>query len=134
MHSNFRSAFCAFIVSGTLLLVGQGAADAAQNREPDNTAVNKQDRDASRPTADQAKNNMSDREIARHIRQDVVGDKSLSTYGHNVKIIAKSGKVTLRGPVHSEDEKRAIEEHARKYAGEGNVTNEVTVKEDRDHK
>jgi len=134
MQSNIRSAFCAFIVSGTLLLLGPHAMEAAQNREPDNTAVNKQDRDASRPTADQAKNNMSDRDMARHIRHDVVHDKSLSTYGHNVKIIAKSGKVTLRGPVHSEDEKRAIEEHARKYAGDGNVTNEVTVKEDRDHK
>jgi len=121
-------------MSGTLSLLGPGVIGAAQNREPDNTAVNKQDRNASSPTADQAKNNMSDREMARRIRQDVVRDKSLSTYGHNVKIIAKSGKVTLRGPVHSEDEKRAIEEHARKYAGEGNVTNEVTVKEDRDHK
>src|SRR3569623_78550 len=121
-------------MSGTLSLLGPGVIAASQNREPDNTAVNKQDRNASRPTADQAKNNMSDRDIARRIRQDVVADKSLSTYGHNVKIIAKNGKVTLRGPVHSEDEKRAIEEHARKYAGDGNVTNEVTVKEDRDHK
>jgi osmotically-inducible protein OsmY len=42
--------------------------------------------------------------------------------------------VTLRGPVHSEDEKRTIEEHARKYAGEGNVTNEITVKQDQSHK
>jgi len=134
MQSIFKSAFCAVIVSGTLSLLGPGGIAAAQNREPDNTAVNKQDRDASRPTADQAKNNMSDREIARRIRRDVVRDKSLSTYGHNVKIIAKSGRVTLRGPVHSEDEKRAIEEHARKYAGDGNVTNEVTVKEDRNHK
>ena len=57
-------------------------------------------------------------------------DKSLSTDGHNVKIISTNGKVTLRGPVRSEVEKRAIEEHARKYAGEGNVTNEVTVKEE----
>lgn len=134
MQSIFKSAVCAVIVSGTLLLLGPGGIAAAQQREPDNTAVNKQDRNASRPTADQAKNNMSDREMARRIRQDVVHDKSLSTYGHNVKIIAKSGKVTLRGPVHSEDEKRAIEEHARKYAGDGNVTNELTVKEDRNHK
>jgi osmotically-inducible protein OsmY len=105
----------------------------AQNRPPDDTAVNKQDRDARRPTADQAKNNMSDRDVMRHIRQDVVHDKSLSTYGHNVKIIADHGHVTLRGPVRSEDEKRAIEEHARKYAGDGNVSNELTVKEDQDH-
>jgi hyperosmotically inducible protein len=59
-----------------------------------------------------------------------VKDKSLSTYGHNVKIIAEHGKITLKGPVHSDDEKKAIEEHARKYAGDGNVDNQITVKTD----
>ncbi len=129
MNLSFKSAFFGLVLAGALLV--PGTVQAAQNRQPDNTAVNKRDRDTSQPTADQAKNNMSDREVSKHIRQDVVSDKSLSTYGHNVKIIAKNGKVTLRGPVHSEDEKRAIEEHARKYAGDGNVTNELTVKEDR---
>jgi osmotically-inducible protein OsmY len=115
------------------LLMGCSAriAEAAQNTAPDNTRANKADRDTSQPTADQAKNNMSDRDLEKNIRRDVVKDKSLSTYGHNVKIISEHGKVTLRGPVHSEEEKRAIEEHARKYAGDGNVTNELTVKEDR---
>ncbi len=103
---------------------------SAQNRAPDNTAVNKQDRDQNAPNADHAKNNMSDRDMMSHIRREVVGDKSLSTYGHNVKIVARNGRVTLRGPVHSEDEKRAVEEHARKYAGDGNVDNQLTVKED----
>ncbi len=129
MNLSFKSAFSGLVLAGALLVPGM--VQAAQNRAPDNTAVNKRDRDTSQPTADQAKNNVSDREVARRIRQEVVADKSLSTYGHNVKIIAKNGKVTLRGPVHSEDEKRAIEEHARKHAGEGNVTNELTVKEDR---
>lgn len=129
MNLSFKSAFFGLVLAGALLV--PGTVQAAQNRPPDNTAVNKRDRDTSQPTADQAKNNMSDREVMKHIRQDVVSDKSLSTYGHNVKIVAKNGKVTLRGPVHSEDEKRAIEEHARKYAGDRNVTNELTVKEDR---
>ena len=125
MIPRFRSALCALALSGALWV--PGAIQAAQNRAPDNSATNKQDRDSSRPTADQAKNNMSDREMMRHIRRDIVRDKSLSTYGHNVKIIANNGKVTLRGPVRSDEEKRTIEEHARKYAGDGNVTNEVTV-------
>ena len=64
----------------------------------------------------------------KHIRHDVSQDKSLSTYAHNVKIIAQGGRVTLRGPVHSEQEKRTIEEHARKYVGNGTVLNEMTVK------
>jgi osmotically-inducible protein OsmY len=128
MNRSFQSLLCGLVVSGALL--APNAAYAAQNHAPDNTAVNKQDRDSQNPTADQAKNNKSDRDLAKQIRRDVVHDKSLSTYAHNVKIIADSGKVTLRGPVHSEDEKRAIEGYARKYAGSGNVTNELTVKED----
>jgi osmotically-inducible protein OsmY len=47
-----------------------------------------------------------------------------------VKIISEHGKVTLMGPVHTEEEKKAIEEHAQKYAREGNVTNQLTVKGD----
>ena len=95
MILRFRSAVCALTLAGALWV--PGAVQASQNRAPDNSATNKQDRDSSRPTADQAKNNMSDRDLMRHIRRDVVRDKSLSTYGHNVKIIANNGKVTLRG-------------------------------------
>jgi hyperosmotically inducible protein len=51
---------------------------------PDNTKVNKRDRETSQPTADQAKNTLSDRDIMQKIRKAVVADKSLSTYGHNV--------------------------------------------------
>ncbi|MBV9268385.1 MAG: BON domain-containing protein, partial [Acidobacteriaceae bacterium] len=130
MYRTFKSMLCGFVLSGALL--APSAICAAQEHAPDNTAVNKQDRDTAQPTADQGKNNRSDRDLEKHIRRDVVHDKSLSTYGHNVKIIADQGKVTLRGPVHSEDEKRAIEEHARKYAHDGNVTNELTVNEEHD--
>ena len=128
MNRSFTSAVCGIILSGAFLM---GASlQAAQNTAPDNTRVNKADRDSSQPTADQGKNNMSDRDLQKNIRRDVVKDKSLSTYGHNVKVISQHGTVTLRGPVHSEDEKRAIEEHARKYAGDGHVNNELTVKGD----
>lgn len=64
------------------------------------------------------------------IRKDVVSDKSFSTYAHNVKIIADHGKVTLRGPVRTEDERRSIEAKAVAAAGDGNVTNEITIKGD----
>jgi osmotically-inducible protein OsmY len=107
------------------------AAQQPQDRAPDNTAVNKRDRDANQPTADRASNKMSDTDMMKKIRHDVVADKSLSTYGHNVKIIASGGRVTLKGPVHTEQEKQTIEEHARKYAGDGNIDNQITVKGDR---
>ncbi len=119
-----RGTFAVFLcVAGPL-----AARQNDQSAAPDNTKVNQQDRAQSAVTADQSKNDASDREMAAHIRRDVTKDKSLSTYGHNVKIVAEHGKVTLKGPVHSDDEKRAIEEHARKYAGDGNVDSQLTVK------
>jgi hyperosmotically inducible protein len=130
MHRSFTLALCGIVVSGALLM-GSSLYTQDQNTAPDNTRVNKADRDNSRPTADQAKNNVSDRDLEKSIRRDVTRDKSLSSYGHNVKIISQHGTVTLRGPVHSEEEKRAIEEHARRHAGEGHVNNELTVKGDR---
>ena len=131
MNRSFSRALCGAVFSSALLLGGTLQAGPAQNAAPDNTRVNKGDTNPSQPTAGQSQNNMSDRDLAKNIRRDVVKDKSLSTYGHNVKVIAQHGTVTLRGPVHSEDEKRAIEERARKYAGDGHVQNELTVKGDR---
>lgn len=127
MLKRIMPALCVLCISAATMLP-LSAQDT--QRAPDNTAANKQDRNANAPTADQAKNNMSDRDMMKNIRHDVVSDKSISTYGHNVKIIASHGHVTLKGPVHSEDEKKAVEEHARKYAGDGNVDNQITVKGD----
>lgn len=101
--------------------------------KPDNTKVNKRDRKAGAPTADQQKENTSDREIARRIRRAIVTDKSLSTYAHNVKVIVQGGAVTLKGPVHSEDEKKAVEAKATEAAGSAKVTNELSVKGDTTH-
>ncbi len=129
MNSSLRSWLSSILLGGALVLGASGAAFASPyNQAPDNTATNKADRNSNAPTADNAKNNMSDLDLEKHIRRDLVKDKSLSTYGHNVKVVASGGKVTLRGPVHSEEEKKAIEEHAAKYAGAGNVTNELSVK------
>jgi osmotically-inducible protein OsmY len=80
------------------------------------------------PTADQQKNNRSDRDITQQIRQALMNDKSLSTYGHNLKIITQNGKVTLKGPVRSADEKQAVEAKAAEVAGENKVTSELAIK------
>jgi osmotically-inducible protein OsmY len=116
------------LMSGLLVGLGIGSTFA---QTPDNTKVNQRDRSKSEPTADQAKNTMSDREIMQKIRKSVVADKSLSTYGHNVKIISDHGKVTLKGPVHTDEERRNIEAKAREVAGEGNVNNAIEVKGDK---
>ena len=94
---------------------------------PDNTKVNKQNG----PTADQAANSRTDRELMQQIRKSLVDDKSLSSYAHNVKIIASHGQVTLKGPVTSEEERHAVEQKAADVAGARNVTNELTIKASR---
>jgi osmotically-inducible protein OsmY len=92
----------------------------------DNSAKNK----VHSRTADQQSEATSDRMLTKKIRQAIIADKSLSTYGHNVKIITKDGMVTLKGPVHSEDEKSAIGSKAVEVAGgQDKVTNQLTVKQ-----
>src|SRR5215470_7240024 len=88
---------------------------------PDNSANNK----AHSNTAEQQSEATSDRMLTKKIRQSLVADKSLSTYAHNVKIITKDGMVTLKGPVHSEDEKSAIASKAAEVAGSSDkITNQ----------
>jgi hyperosmotically inducible protein len=79
------------------------------------------------PTASRASNENADRDAMQKIRKAIVGDKSLSSYAHNVKIIAQNGKVTLRGPVRSETEKKAVADMASAVVGADNVTNELTI-------
>jgi hyperosmotically inducible periplasmic protein len=69
--------------------------------------------------------NASDREITQKIRKAINEDKSLATYAHNIKIITQDGKVTLRGPVRSEDEKNSLQ--AKAVAGKEDVTNQLEI-------
>ena len=92
-------------------------------QQPDNTRVNKDNR----PAADQQKETKADRELAEKIRKSVVADKSLSTYAHNVKIIVQDGVVTLKGPVHSEEESRAVQAKAQQFTEASSIHNEITV-------
>ena len=100
--------------------------DDNQQSAPDNT---KQNKDQSGPTADQQKMNPADRAITQKIRKAIANDSSLSTYAHNIKIITQDGKVTLRGPVKSADEKKQIEDIAHAVAGDGNVDSQLEVTE-----
>jgi len=101
---------------------------SAQQPAPDNTKMNQRDKNKAEPTADQQKENQPDRELARQIRRSIVQDKSLSSYAHNVKIIAQNGVVTLKGPVRSDEEKTAVEAKASEIAGADKVTSQLEVK------
>jgi hyperosmotically inducible protein len=120
------------LVSASILPVAVVATAIPSNQDtqqpaPDNTKTNKN----AAPTADQQKMNPADRETTKKIRMAIHDDKSLSTYGHNVKIITMDGKVTLKGPVSSEAEKSNIAAKAVAVAGDGNVDNQITVTPDK---
>jgi len=128
-NSGFRSfLFLAalFLACGTFTL----AQDSSEQNAPasDNTKINQRDRNPNEPTADQQQNNRSDRDITQQVRQAINADKTFSSYSHNVKVITQNGQVTLKGPVRSDDEKRAIEAKAAAIAGDCKVTSELTVK------
>lgn len=106
---------------GLFVLVGCGRPAA------DNTRVNARDRAEGAVTADQQKENATDRDLAQKIRQALMDDSSLSTYAHNVKVVSQEGNVTLKGPVRSEQEKQSIESKAKAIAGSARVINEMTV-------
>jgi len=99
-------------------------AQDSQQPPADNTGQNK---DQSQPTADQQKMNPADRAITQKIRKAIHDDSTLSTYAHNIKIITQDGKVTLRGPVRTEDEKAGLEAKAVSVAGQGNVNDMLEV-------
>ena len=116
--------FIVFLVAATFLdnVPGDCLAQTA-----DNTEINKQDQSQKALTAGQQGETKQDREITQKIRRAIVTDKSLSTYAHNVKIITVGGIVTLKGPVRSEEEKKAVEEEAAEIAGKDNVKSEIGI-------
>ena len=125
MHQHrLRRTVHAIVFAGVCTMI---AIPAIAQTLPDNTKVNTRDRAKGAVTADQQKENTGDRDITRKIRQSLMKDKTLSTYAHNVKVVAQNGQVTLKGPVRSDDEKRAVEAKATEVAGAGHVTNQMSV-------
>ena len=129
MYKPYRVALLvctAVLISGAAISVSaQDQRTAPTSTAPDNSAKNK----VQHKTADQQSEQTSDREITKKIRQSIVADKSLSTYGHNVKIITQNGAVTLKGPVHSDQEKQKIASKAGEIVGPDKVTNQITLKQ-----
>jgi osmotically-inducible protein OsmY len=115
-----------FVASSFGLLSAQQDNSASQ-APADNTKVNQRDRNPNEPTADQQKENTSDRQLTAQIRRAIVKDKSLSTDAHNVKIVAQGGNVTLKGAVKSDAEKQAVEAKAAQIAGQDKVNSELQV-------
>jgi len=125
MHQRLQRVVLAVAIIGGFAVPAISAT--AQSPAPDNTKVNARDRSKDEATADQQKENPTDRELTRSIRRAITKDKALSSYAHNVKIITQAGQVTLKGPVRTEEEMRVVEAKATEVAGAGRVTNQMSV-------
>jgi hyperosmotically inducible periplasmic protein len=126
-HYRLRSSIRAFVFTGALAVSAGVAFAQTPQTPPDNTKVNTRDRAKGAVTADQQKENAGDRELTQKIRKSLMADKSLSSYAHNVKVVAQGGQVTLKGPVRTEEEKRNVEAKAVEVAGAGHVVNEISI-------
>lgn len=96
---------------------------------PDNTAVNERDRAPAAKTPIDQNENQRDVNITAEIRKQILAHENMSVIARNVKVITADGKVTLRGPVNSAEEKDVIDGIAKKVAGKENVDNQIEVKE-----
>jgi SH3 domain-containing YSC84-like protein 1 len=92
-----------------------------------NPANNQPDQMAAAPTTDQHDNGKSDLQLTASIRRSIVADGSLSTNAHNVKIVVQNGVATLKGRVHTQDEKAAIEGKAAAVVGQDHVIDQMEI-------
>jgi len=93
--------------------------------DADNTARNVRDRQESRLTPIDQGTSEADVETTRSIRKEILAVKNLSVNARNVKVITLNGRVTLRGPVGDELERKTIADIANRIAREGNVDNQL---------
>lgn len=95
---------------------------------PDNTEKNERDRSGAHETPIDQSNRPEDIKLVAEIRKAVVADDTLSMTAKNVKIITTPGKVTLRGPVNTAEEKTKIAAHAKAKAGASEIVDQIEVK------
>ncbi|QIF02865.1 BON domain-containing protein [Roseimicrobium sp. ORNL1] len=117
--------FLSLVFASTLSL---SVAQEKKESDADNTERNKRDQPGKTETPMDQSNDPADIKLVATIRQLVVKDDTLSSTAKNCKIITSGGRVVLRGPVNTSEEKAAIESHATKSAGEGKVDSRLEVK------
>jgi len=115
--------FRASLASLAIVVVSIAQAQTA----PDNSKQNSTDSVNKTATADIQKNDKADLQLTRQIRARVIADKSLSTYAHNIKIVAVDGNVTLNGVVRTQQEKDSIEAKAQPFVTNGSLVNNLKV-------
>ena len=124
-----------FTLTGSLIMMAgpvraeqDTAFYLAANSALENTERNVRDKGNTTLTPEDQKETKKDIKITSKIRQTVVRDKSLSVDAQNVKIIARNGVVTLRGPVANEAEKMKLQQITQQTKGVVQVDNQLENK------
>ncbi len=98
-----------------------------ERANPDNTNINKRDRNEETLTPLDQSNTESDTKITQAIRKSIVKN-DFSMDAKNIKIITQNGEVTLRGPVNDKGERDKIATLAKSVPGTKAVNNQLEVK------
>jgi len=99
-----------------------------EKTKPDNTAINERDRSGETKTSGDQSNSSADLKTTQAIRQALMKDDELSMTAKNIKVITANGRVTLRGPVKTGQEKAKIDQLAKSAAGGAQIDNQLDVK------
>ena len=99
----------------------------ARTPDADNTKQNTRDRDGDSLTPMDQSGDKHDIDMTKRIRKALVDDDSLSTTAKNIKIVTIDGKVTLRGPVQTAEERAKIVKKATAIAG-ARVDDQLDIK------
>lgn len=95
--------------------------------DADNTSINKRDRNEATTLPTDQPNNAEDLKVAADVRAAIVNDDRLSMKAHNIKLVASSGIVVLRGPVESAEEKASVARIAAAVSGVSKVENRLEI-------
>lgn len=98
-----------------------------QDRDANNTGINKRDRDDKNLTPMDQMNNKVDLKITQDIRQALMKDE-FSMDAKNIKVITRNSVVTLRGPVKSAAELEKINVAVKAIPGIKSIDNQLQVK------
>ncbi|MCC6233561.1 MAG: PRC-barrel domain-containing protein [Verrucomicrobiales bacterium] len=103
-------------------------AGAPVGVDPNNSEVNRRDRSGQTLTPLDHGSSAADVETTARLRKQIMARQDLSVSAKNVKVITVDGKITLRGPVETEQERMVVYELAQAAAPNGlGVRNQLEV-------
>ena len=114
------------LVVGLLVSQNLGTVAFAQPKA-DNTPQNHGALQKDAVTAEKQGNKTNEVDTLAQVRKSIMAEKELSLDAKNVKILYSKGRVTLRGPVDSAEEKAKVEELAKGCSCVSSVKNLLTV-------